>query len=318
MASLRTITRQLKDVDKYLYQYQVSHRSARFEELVCQAFAALLHLPFYHAGNDDRTKPNRVTWLGVTVPPTKAPAGPDGIARAHEFDVVIEATSNHGTKQWSQEFAPCIEHAQTFAKANRLPVRSVYAVLVATQLHERTYHSVKHYNKSGEYKIVPLELSALCAAVDTALLAFTIRHLEVKDMFLDMLECLAQSRNLGDFRSSADKCLAAWQDKVLNLERNTILAIRSYTAMVKVGRNHVGVSEILGALMNDRSAKNYFRRLSHEPGPDDIADCLEQESLGARVGRASEEKLFQPVPLADFRSRCQRRMNAVEEAHGQE
>ena len=64
MRSRLTILKGLRHLNAYLAPHLPSHHSLRFEELVCQAFAALLHLPYFDAPTDDSSHAHRVTWLG--------------------------------------------------------------------------------------------------------------------------------------------------------------------------------------------------------------------------------------------------------------
>lgn len=305
----------LRDCDSYLSQYPCNHRSTHFEELVCQAFAGLLHLPFYDADNEDTCEEYRVTWNGSASSSSKAPPGPDGIAWAHGFSVVIEATQKTGTTQWSQEFARCLDHARTVAEETDMDETDIYTVLVITETHRDTCDSVKAYNESNDLKIVLMELGHLCTAIETSFLAFTIRHTEALRLLQNLLDCLSSADDLQDFRDRGTRCVLSWQKYVLELERTVVLAVRSYLAMMKVARAHVGVGEILAHLLKDPLISKYFEKVERELRLEVIANSLTQESLGVRVGRVRGEQLFCPIPLVEFESRCQRRLQAVREAY---
>ncbi len=316
MPSPLTVFSRLKDLNKYLRQHNQSHWSARFEELVCEAFASLLHLPIFNADCDDSTVQSRVIWLGSAHSLSKAPPGPDGIAHAHGFSIVIEATRKTGTRQWSQEFGQCLRHAHAVANETKMDPADIYTVLLATKIHEDTYQSVKARNVKNNFKIVLMEVEDLCVANETSLLAFTIRHFETRNLFNDLLECLANSGNLGEFRDRTRRFVEDWQKRVLKLEKPVVLAVRSYRVMMKERSDHVAVSQILRSLTKAPIVKWYFGRLEGELGPQDIVESLVQESLGAIIGRLpTGEHLFCPVPLDEFRSRCKRRLHAVERAY---
>lgn len=313
----RTILGRLRDPSKYLSQYHASHQSMRFEELVCQAFAVWLHVPFYDADNDDSTVQYRMTWLGSAHKVTKAPAGPDGIARAHGFYIVVEATRKTGTSQWSQELARCVDHATKVAQDNNAAPNDVYAVLVTEKLHRDTYTSVKSYNATGEYKIVLIGLDDLRTAVETSHLAFTIRHLEVRKLLGDLLGCCSRADSLRSFTDGCRHTTDGWQKETLQLEQAVTVAVKSYEAMLREGRNQVGVSDILKRLSKHPTVRSYFGKIGSTLRRATIVESLTQESLGALLCRnlTTGEELFCPVPLADFKSRCARRMSAVEAAH---
>jgi len=318
MPSCRTLLRHLKDVNGYLSSFRRMDRSWRFEELVCQAFAGVLYLPYYEADSDDSNVEHRVTWLGRAATGSKAPGGrPDGLACGHGFWLVIEATRKTGAKQWSQEFARCLEHARDVARSNRVGLEDFLVVLVTQSLHQDTHQSVKSHNVNGRPQIVLLEAQQLADIIETAALAFTLRHLEVRKVLVELLRCTERSSGILQYRQAARATIEEWQTDVLELEKNTVLAIRSYRAMIQEKRQHVGVSEIFRRLTADPVLKWYFGRAEQDFGPGDVAKSLLQESLGAVVGRLmTGEELFSPVPIKDFRSRCRRRISAVEGVHG--
>lgn len=317
MVSFRRVLSGLGKLDEFLSQYHHSEHPARFEKLVCEAFAALLYLPLYDTRSDNASAPDRVTWYGeATTHPCRAPSGPDGIARAHCFSILIEATLKTTEKQWTQEFAQCLRHIADTVKAENLAASDLYAILVTPEVHHSTYNSVRTYNPRSQQKILIVETQDFYTAVKTSQLAFTVRHIEIRKLLLGLLDALGTSHDLADFRSRAREFVQRWQRDVLELEKETVLAVKSYEAMVKNRRNHVGVSEILILLNRSRSLKEYFRRIRGQFGPEDIQSCLLQEGLGAVVGRDPQggEVIFCPVSLADFEGRCKRRLQAVKRA----
>jgi hypothetical protein len=318
MVPSRTIIlKRLRGLNTYLAQYHVTQQSLRFEELVCQAVAGLLHVPYYDADTDDASQSYRLTWHGSAAKVSKAsPGGPDGIARAHDFCIVIEVTQKTGTKQWSQEFGACLDHARAVAQAQQAGAGDPIIVLVTTMIHNDTYVAIKPHNEGGDLKIVPVEIDSLCTALETARLAFTIRHLDVRRLFSILLDCVSREDSPSSYRASALRRTQEWQRGVLELEKTAVVAIRSYRAMIKEGRRSVGLSDIFTRLSRDPIIKWYFGRVDSDLALKDISHSLLQESLGAVVGKLFDgEELFCPVPLIEFKSRCERRLEAVEQAH---
>lgn len=194
--------------------------------------------------------------------------------------------------------------------------RGLTIVLITTTMHEDTYGAIKPHNESGDLRIVPLELDSLCTALETARLAFTIRHLEVRRLFSILLDCVSREDSPDSFRASACRATREWQRGVLELEKTAVVAVRSYRAMITEGRTPVGLSDIFTRLTRDPVIKWYFGRADCDLAPKDISHSLLQESLGAVVGKLFDgEELFCPVPLIEFKSRCKRRLQAVEKAH---
>ena len=86
--------------------------------------------------------------------------------------------------------------------------------------------------------------------------------------------------------------------------------------MIREGRTSVGLSDIFTRLTRDPVIKWYFGRADGDLAPKDISHSLLHESLGVVVGKLFDgEELFSPVPLIEFKSRCKRRLQAVEKAH---
>jgi len=311
------ILQRLSDLQTYVAQEHPSHQSLRFEELVCHAFAAILHLAYYDAPADDPSQAYRVTWLGNATSLSKAPGGPDGIARAHHFSIVIEATLKTGPKQWSQEFNQCLDHAQDVANNNGVKPRDVLTVLVAGEIHKHTFRAVKAQNTTSEFKIALLTTECLRMAVETAGLALTLRHLEVQELLRTLINRMDDASNEADLSKTAIVATGNWQRSVLKLELATALALKSYSAMVKLGRGHVGAGEILAELTLDPAVEAYLKRVEERLDTGVIERSLVQESLGKVLGRdpQQDEAILCPVPVVDFKSRCQRRLQAVEKVH---
>lgn len=282
-----------------------------------QSFAAALHLPFYDRGSDQNQVSHRVVWAGSDKGSLRAlPGLPDGIAYAHEFCVVIEATRMTGTRQWSQEFCQCLRHARNVAATTAMGPQNVYTILITEHTHDDTYTAVRSRNRRCDFCVLPLETDLLARVLETSILAFTLRHLDLRDLVNDMLGCLERSTDACDFRRRADTAARAWQKKVLDFEKPVVVAVKSYEAMLRIGRDHVGVGEILAHLLKHPVLRRYFRIMESEMRPETIVASLQSESLGSVCGRLlTGEELFCPVPLSDYKSRCARRQAAVEEAN---
>jgi hypothetical protein len=183
MSSSRVILRGLKDLDGYLNQFNPSQQSAAFEQLIAEAFSSILYLPFYTSDNDNSQIPNRVVWSGSTNPLSKAPPNkPDTIGHCCDFHIVVEATRKTGSTQCSQEFAQSIRHCENFCASNNISAQDAYVLVVCTQLHVDTYRSIKSHSRQ-KYRLIPLEVADVERILQTSILAFTLRHLELRGLF---------------------------------------------------------------------------------------------------------------------------------------
>ena len=102
---------------------------------------------------------------------------------------------------------------------------------------------------------------------------------------------------------------------MLKLEKCTTIAVRSYEALLASERNLVSDSEVLLELNGDRVLRKYLDKLCITLDGDLIGQSLRQESLAAQVQSGLIlEKLYLPVALCEFESRCDRRRDAVRAA----
>ena len=317
MAAPRTILRNLRDYRQYLDRFPYYEQSAHFEHLIAQAFAHLLHLPFYTSDNDDANVIHRVTWRGSIENISTAPRGPDAVAYAYEYCVLIEATLKRGTTQWAQEFAQSVRRYEDFVSERGFDQEDTYLLLIAPGFHRDTYQSIRQKDIEG-LNFVLLEVSALATILDTSILAFTIRHLDLRHLCHSLQECCKDSSTIRDFLRNSDDSISKWQEEVLKLEKKVFFGVKSYEAMRKIGRKSVGMSEILQKLQRHPTVKHYVRIMGGRLTSHEIEESLLSESLGYQAGRTYDgELLFCPVPLIEFQSRAERLVRTVEEINEQ-
>jgi hypothetical protein len=313
--STRVILRELKDPDGYVTRFDAAQQSAAFEQLVANALANILYLPFYASNNDDGRIPNRVVWFGSTSPLSKAAANkPDAIGYCCDFHIVVEATRKTGSSQWSQEFAQSIRHCEDFCTSSNTSLRDAYVLLICTQLHVDTYRSIKNHPRQ-ECRLVPLEVADVAGILQTSILAFTLRHVELRCLLNSICGAIVASPSLADFRRSVTDTMAEWQRDVLRLEKTVFVGVKSYEAMRRIGRQHIGATEILQRLQKHPVVNQYFKLIGDKVGADGITEALITHSFAARLGATyAGEQLFQPVSPVDFKQRSLRLIHAVEEA----
>lgn len=304
----------LHNAPRYLAGRPQKLQPALFEELVAQAFASLLHLPFYDATNDPNTGP-RVTWNGDHSSYLKAPSGPDGIAHANGFTILIESTMRTGTGQWSKEFNECIRHARQTATSMNIRSSDLYTVLVTTSIHEGTYSAIKSHNQASEWKVSLVETGCLAQLVETASLVFTLRHIDCRKLIEDLLDYLAASSSWATYRNNMGSAGRSWTSAVLSLEKKTTVAIKAYQALLSSEQSHTSLSDLLVRLYADTNLGKYLKRISVELRPELVTASLRQEGLAAelRIGY-TPDSILAPVPLCDFEHRNQRRLEAIRNA----
>ncbi len=312
MVSSRTILKNLKNIDNYLIKFG-QKKPTYFELLIAEACSNIFHLPLYTIDNDDSSITNRVTWQGNNKNISKAPSGkPDAIIYCYNFCLIIESTLKTGVNQWTQEFAQSIRHCEDFCNNNDINPKDVFVLLICAKLYKDTYRSIKA-NLRQEYKIVPIEVYHLAKILQTSILAFTLRHVELRKLFNKILDCISNSSSINDFSLSMDTSIKTWQKDVLKLEKDSFIGLKSYEAMEKFERKHVGVSEILKKLQELQVVKQYLNIIGDKINSSMIEESLINQSLAYKLIKTiiEDEVLFEPVPSMDFKVRSLRIIDKV-------
>ena len=312
MSSARTILKHLKKYDEYLNKFQQAHRSIYFEELIGHAFSHILYLPFYTSDNDNPNDSFRVIWQGSLNPPSNSPPGPDLIAYCYDFNFLIEATLKTGANQWTQEFASSARHCDDFISQRGVKPNKVYILLATPKLHQDTYRSI-HQHPRQEFYFIPIEVSNLAKILETSILAFTTRHLDLRKLFHKIQRSVKTSSSLRDYRKSVSELVTEWQKDVFRQEKSVFVGVKSYEAMKKINRTHVGASEILQRLQKHPFIRQYLKIIGGKLTSDIIEDSLIQQSLASRLSLTYDgEPIFGPIPYEDFKGRGLRLIEEVE------
>jgi hypothetical protein len=318
MASSRAILKNLKNINQYLAQFHQSQQSTYFEKLIAEAFSHILHLPFYTSDNDGTDIPHRVIWRGnINSTTSRAPeGGPDAIAYCYGFYLTIEATLKTGANQWTQEFAQSIRHCEDFCSQSQINPKDAFALLICNKMHRDTFRSIKG-NPREEYILIPIEISEVSRILDTSILAFTMRHLELRRLLNHIPGCIKSSSSVDDYRRVLGELITNWQKEVLQIEKSAFIGVKSYEAMRKTNRMHVGTSEILQKLQRHQTVNKYLRIIGEKLSVNSIEVCLIQQSLASQLSQTYEgEKVFSPVPFTDFRGRELKLLETVEAING--
>lgn len=315
MASRWPIIKHLKRVDRFLGQFHHSQQPANFEKLIAEAFSSILYLPFYTADNDDANVQYRVTWHGSESGGQLSKAAgsePDAIAFSYDFHLVLEGTMSVGANQWAHEFAPCSRHCEEFAQENGVAPEEVYVVLVAPTLYRDTYQSL-HNHPRQDYLFVPMEVATVTKILEIYTLAFTAKHVELRRLLNQTVDCFKTASSLSAFRTCMVELLSKWQVEVLANERNAVIGVKSYEAMIKINRKHIGTGEIFNRLQNNPTVARYLELIRDSISIQIVEESLIQQSLAYELSQTYDrERVFSPVPFVDFKKRGDRLMEAVQ------
>lgn len=317
MPSARTILRYLKKHSEYLNNFCQSDRSIYFEDLIGQAFSHILYLPYYTRNDNDTNISFRVTWQGDINHPCSAPPGPDTIACCYDFNLLIEATLKTGANQWTQEFASSARHCEDFINQNRIQSRDVYIILVTPKLHRDTYRSI-HQHPEQKFNFVLVEVSTIAKILETSILAFTMRHLDLREIFDKFRKCIKESPSLDNYYKSSEELLTEWQESILKREKYVFIGIKSYKAMRIIEkesrRKSMVANEIFKKLQNHPFVTQYLKIAHDKLLGETIENSILQGGFAREAGHiiSSDEKIFEPVSYEDFKGRELRLIKEVE------
>lgn len=305
----------LMKTKEYLNRYDIAERPGAFEFLVAAAFAQSLHLPFQYRDTEDSTVEHRVLWYGQYDKRNRtfsySPAGADSICFAYGYYILIEATTRGNVgNQWRREFVECMTHYDNFISERNLEKRAVYLALVAPEFHRNTYTGFKQKAIEGNY-ILLLESATLARISKICKNIPTLRHLDLRQLLRDMVGELRNSGSLKGLRKGLSKCINDWEVNLLRQEKTVYFGLKGYEAMKRVGRNTVGISEIMIEFQRDGKLEYCMRKL----GGGDLADYVKKGLLTEKLARCvpgPDEDLFRKVDGADFRARSLRVIRAVE------
>jgi hypothetical protein len=311
MTDLLTAIQNLKGLDGYIASF-ATNKPARFEHLGCKSFSYLLKLPFFDSENDNSSIPYRVVWRGSESTWTRAPGGADGLIYAYGFCMMLEATLQKGRPQWSQEFAPCVNHYDAFL--TEVGVRSVdcYLLLLLTKLNDYTYTSIKQ-KVTEKCRFVLLPVSMLASILETYALAFTATHSDLRLLWDDMLDCCERSADKEDFLLRIEDAIRRWQSDLLHKERRVFVGAKSYRVLYKLG-GYGSLSQILSDLYGDSVVTEFFGILGRRLSPNDIEASLEQERLAYRAQSVPGDIIYVPVPFPDVKGRVKGMIKELENA----
>ena len=306
----------LISLKQYLKRYSKCQPAA-FEYLIGSVFSQILYLPFHSKDSEDNTVTHRVIWYGSinkrnkTI--SKSPFGPDSVCFAYGFYLLIESTLRDGANQWRKEFVESLTHYDNFITNKNVDKKDVYVVLVAPRLHRDTYTGFKQKANEG-CNILVLESSCLAKIGDTTKIIPTVRHLDLRHLFNDMVRTLRDSTSFDRFRGDLNKSISGWQKDVLKRERTVFFGLRAYEAIKKAGRNIVGTSDILLKLHRDSKFNHYIKILGGGDLTTYIREGLLTERLAHLISTPSED-VFCRIHSADFRARGLRLIRAVEDVN---
>lgn len=308
----------LANLQRYLKRFAQNDQPAAFEYLVANAFSQILYLPFQSRDSEDDTVRYRVLWHGNfsnrTKTISKSPSGPDSVCFAYGFYILLESTLRSGTGQWRKEFIESLKHYDAFVKERQVDKGDIYLVLVVQKLHKDTYTGFKQKVKEG-YNIVILESASLAKIGDITKLIFTVRHLDIRLLFNNLLKNTRESSSFDKFRIELNRSISEWGKSVLKQEKTVFFGLRSYEAMQEIGRNIIGTSEILLKLQQNNKVRQYEKILGEGDLAVLIRDGLLHEKLACLITTPNED-LFCRVNCEDFGARGQRLIKAVEEING--
>jgi hypothetical protein len=312
VTDLLDVIGKFKNLGAYLGSFSQKIQPTRFEHLSCKSFSCLLGLPFFDSSNDDASIPHRVVWRGIEQTWVKAPEGADGLAHAHGFCIVIEATLRRNRTQWSHEFVPCVNHYNEFLASTGITSTNCYLLLLVTKLNNYTFASIKQKVTEGcRFIILPVHI--LTDILETYALAFTATHSDLKVLLDKLIDCLGRSVDIDDFMQRLDDETRRWKKELLDNERRVFVGAKSYRSLNRRG-GYGSLSEIFSDLYGDSVVKEFFTQLGRPLETSDIETSLNEERLAYRAQNVLRDVLYSSVPFQDIESRAKILIKELEDA----
>ncbi|MBN2380149.1 AlwI family type II restriction endonuclease [candidate division WOR-3 bacterium] len=311
------ISRNLKDLDRYLRQFKKCLQSAHFEKLIAKAVSCTLDLPFFSLDDEDPNRKYRLTWQSYvkTMAPAKNKA--DAIAQAYGLYLLIEASQKEGPKQLTQELEPIIRHYESLCSEPGIEKKDVYVLVVYTKLRKDTFECIKSYVSKG-FPIILLELQIIAKLLETTQLVFPFKHLMLRRLFVGILKTVKNADTLSDFREQVEDVFLDWRKLFFACEKEAFTAVKSYEAMKKIGDLKISCDDIVGELEEDPLIKEYFKTIRTALTAELVKNCLLHQGLAFDpTSTFDDEEIVSPVPCPDFKGRGLRIIKAVERIHEQ-
>lgn len=305
----------LANLRGYKDKYVDADQPGAFEFLVAVAFHRIFCLPLQTKDTEDDSIKHRVIWYGqhdkIDNKIHKSPSGPDCFCFAYGVYILIECTlRGNSSNQWRKEFVESLKHYDDYARASGIKKDDFFLALVAPEFHKDTYTGFKQKVIEG-YNIAMLDCASLAKISKTCESNTTFRHLDLRYLMKKIVSILKDSASLAAFRKDRNRWIAEWKIELLKQEKTVYFGLKSYEAMKRVGRNTVGVSDIMLELQKDRKINTYLQKLGGGDLSIYIRDGLLNERL-ARLVETPDEDLFRRVDGSDFKARGLRLIDAVE------
>ena len=307
----------LFNLKRYLKRYPQNCQPAAFEYLVACALSQILYLPMQTKDTENNTIKHRVIWYGSvdkarkTI--SKSPSGADCICFAYGYNMLIECTLRNGANQWRREFVESLNHYNDFMRVENIDKKNIYLFIIAPKLHESTYTGFKQKVIEG-LNIIILEPTHLAKICDISKIVLSIRHLDLRRLFNELVEELKLSISLKSFKTDLRKSIYQWRKNLLKISKTVFFGLRAYEAMIKVkrstGRSIIGTSEIITKFHRDRKLKDCMKLL----GGEDLTSFIKEGLLSERLAYlipTPDEALFCIVNRIDFTAIGLRLIRAV-------
>jgi hypothetical protein len=297
----------LRDIDSYLKLVPSDQKeSIYFEILIAKAVAAIFKIDYFCSDHDDVAIPYRVVWNGTSRYPMEVEHDMcDASARCHNFYLTIEATLKTDANQWTQEYASSVRHLRFFMRTVGCSTKQSYILFVAKEISEDTFNSLKKHPET-DCKFIPINLPSFAEILATTEMAYTIKHLDIRQLFFEIPKIIEISTDVQDFRIKLYNHVINWKKEVFNKEANAIVGIKSYEVMRKINRTLIGESEILEQLSQADDITEFLSIIGKNIDAQMVEESLVNQALIAGKTQTYDiegEIMYQPVPYFAYKDR---------------
>lgn len=297
MSSCETVLSDVGNFTGYVNRYPREQRSAAIELLISKAIAFMFHLPFFTSETNDLLVVHKVVWNGRNE--TAPICGPGGASDTNLFarhiDFLVEITLRTGANQWKLEFAPALRHMQEYIAVNNKSSDEVYLLLIAPQIHQDTYNSIRHKLNEGS-NIIPLKFNNVEKIAQVCNLSIGLRHIDLKHLFDKLARKIMDINNLPNYEATSEEIIDNWRKDFLRNDRFVFLGIKGYRVFKERQREIMTASDIFTELSTKNDVKLYFDITEQIPDRKDMVKGM------LELGFAYETGVPLPDPILSIAS----------------
>jgi hypothetical protein len=293
----------LAEIESYLSSKPKGKEGIYFEKIVSEAIAYTVKLPYYTNDQTSISHTYYVKWYGKNNPIEKAQgSNPDIKVICHNFHLIVEATIKTETTQCSQEYSQALRHFNEHIRQNQMKRNDGYILFITKFLHEDSYNAIYILNNDPNnlsYRFVPIDYPNLIKILEISSIAFTMMHVDFRDLLNDIIFTIQHSPTLSIFQKNINKKINDWRKKVLEREKSACLGFITYE-LLKDERHSIEISDVYAKIKTKRNYKHIEKLIEGDINDKMILNALIDNGFARITGKTfGNVELIQFVPQSD-------------------